>query len=69
MFNLHKFVRLRLISILIERNISDAPFAATGSLYFRQQMATVSASKQRDSVQHLFSNYLTDINWSNINHI
>ena len=36
------------ISILIERNISDAPFTATGSLYFRQQMATVSASKQRD---------------------
>ena len=43
-----------LISILIERNISDAPFAAAGSLYFHQQMATVSASKQCDSVQHLF---------------
>ena len=54
MFNLYKFVRLMVISILIERNIiSDALFAATGSLYFRQQMATVSrmqysASKQRD---------------------
>ena len=40
-FNLYKFVRLMVI--LIERNIiSDAAFAATGSLYFRQQMATVS---------------------------
>ena len=40
-FNLYKFVRLMVISILIERNISDEPFAATGSLYFCQQMATV----------------------------
>ena len=48
MFNLYKFVRLTVISILIERNISDVPFAATGSLNFRQLMATVSASK-RDS--------------------
>ena len=64
MFNLHKFVRLLVISILIERNTSDGPIAATGSLYFRQQMATVSASKHDDfgSVQHLFFNYLIDIN-------
>ena len=63
MLNLYKFVKLKVISILIERNvISEAPLAATGSLYFRQQMATVSrmrysASKHVNdviSVQHLF---------------
>ena len=35
MFNLYKFVRLTVISnLIIERNISDVLFAATGSLYF-----------------------------------
>ena len=49
------------VSVSTERNMSDASFTATDGLYFCQQMATVSASKQRDSFQHLFSNYLIDV--------
>ena len=49
------------ISILIERNISDEPFAATGSLYFHQQMAAVSRINTTWFRSTLFI-YLIDIN-------
>ena len=61
-FNLYKFVRLMVISILIERNISDEPSLLLAVYIFADRWRQYRASTQHNFVQHLFFIYLIDIN-------